>query len=107
MHGATVGKKVFTISNNTTVQRSQLIMLHPYNTYAPRSLPFMSHHSMAGENPHNDKYAKHVRWRNDDMGGPGNVKDEIRYRNKLLLFLLLNAYVVTMPTSTAQQNILH
>jgi len=40
------------------------------------------------------------------MGVPGNVKFEIRYRNKLL-FLLLNAYVVTMPTSTAQQNILH
>jgi hypothetical protein len=35
---------------------------------------------------------------------PEDVKDELRYRKKLL-FLLLNAYVVTMPTSTAQQNI--
>lgn len=35
-----------------------------------------------------------------------DVKDELRYRNKLLI-LLLNAYVVITPTSTAQQNIFY
>jgi hypothetical protein len=44
----------------------------------------------------------------DIMGVAGDVKDELGYRKKLLLlFLLLNAYMVTMPTSTEQQNILH
>jgi hypothetical protein len=40
------------------------------------------------------------------MGVREDFKDELRYRNKLL-FWLLNAYVVITPTSTAQQNIFY
>lgn len=86
-------------------------MLQPHNTYASRSRHVLSSLHVTSKSGKAKipmtltTQSKCVGETYDDiMGVPGDVKDALRYKNKLL-FLLPNVYAVTMSTSTAQHNI--